>query len=302
MSGLTVGSHSLKSLSQHLKAGGLFLSIGPLVVHVRSAIPIVAEGIHKMYAEHACWTEEGQFADFHVHVYAQRRAWRPLCVFEVDGLKPFTPLAYGEAYAFFEWGLNWCVSGYCHHWLSVHAAVLEREGRAVILPAPPGSGKSTLCSALMWRGWRLLSDEMALLDPGTGSLTAFPRPVSLKNASIGIIQARYPHAVMGPRADDTLKGTVCHMRVSDDSRERALVPAEPAWIVFPRYVAGAPLVLTPRAKPSGLLHLHQNSFNHHVHGRQGFETLANVVDRCEVYDLSYSSLDEAIRCFDELAA
>jgi predicted ATPase len=30
----------------------------------------------------------------------------------------------------------------------------------VILPAPPGSGKSTLCAALVTRGWRLLSDEL----------------------------------------------------------------------------------------------------------------------------------------------
>lgn len=302
MSGLTVGSYSLAELSRHLKTTGLFLAIGPMVVHVRSAIPIVAEGIHGMYAQHACWTQEGQFADFHVHVYARRKAWRPLCVFEVDGLQPFTPLAYGEAYAFFEWGLNWCVSGYCHHWLSIHAAVLERNGRAVILPAPPGSGKSTLCAALMWHGWRLLSDEMALMNPITGCLTAFPRPVSLKNASIDIIQRRFLQAVLGPLAHDTLKGTVCHMRISEDSRARAHEPAEPAWIVFPKYVAGAALTLKPHAKPSALLNLHRNSFNHHVHGRQGFETLADVVDRCEVYDLSYSSLDDAMACFDELAA
>ena len=140
------------------------------------------------------------------------------------------------------------------------------------------------------------------MDPVTGRLTAFPRPVSLKNASIDIIRDRFPQAVLGPLAHDTLKGTVCHMRISEDSRARASEPAEPGWIVFPKYVAGAALTLTPHAKPSGLLNLHRNSFNHHVHGRQGFETLADVVDRCGVYDLSYSSLDEAMACFDELAA
>ena len=90
MSGLTVGSYSLAELSRHLKTTGLFLAIGPMVFHVRSAIPIVAEGIYGMYAQHACWRQEGQFADVYVHVYARRKAWRPLVVFEVVGLQPFT--------------------------------------------------------------------------------------------------------------------------------------------------------------------------------------------------------------------
>lgn len=291
---------SLDELRVALRTTGIYLSIQPFVIHIRSAIPIVAEGIHRLYAAHDCWLDEGHFADFHVRVQPKRRAFRPLCVFEMDGHKPFTPLAYGEAFAFLEWGLNWCVSSYCHNWITIHSAVLERDGRAVILPAPPGSGKSTLCAALMLDGWRLLSDEMALLDPASGLLTAFPRPVSLKNASIDLIQQRAPEAVFGPVAHDTMKGTVCHMRVSDDSIQRADEHAIPAWVVFPLYVPGSPLQLRERGKPGSLLALHRNSFNHQVHGREGFECLADLVERCEVFDLSYSALDEALACFDKL--
>lgn len=302
MSPRLVQAVSPSALSAALRTTGLYLRMAPFVVHVRSAIPIVAEGIGRLYAAHECWTEAGRFADFHVSVRRQWRPVRPLCVFEMDGHKPFTPLAYGEAYAFLEWGLNWCITSYCHNWITLHAAVLERDGRAVILPAPPGSGKSTLCAALMLDGWRLLSDEMALLDPRTGLLTASPRPISLKNASIDILRRRAPAAVMGPVARDTMKGMVCHMQVSADSTVRARELATPAWIVFPRYVSGAPLTLTARPKADALLNLHRNSFNHHVHGRQGFETLADVVERCEVFDLHYSDLDEALARFARLGA
>ncbi|MDX9843492.1 MAG: HprK-related kinase A [Aquabacterium sp.] len=297
-----VGALPLDTLSAALCTSGLYLRMDPFVVHVRSAIPIVADGIQRMYAAHTCWTEDGQFADFHVAVRRKWRPSRPLCVFEMDGHGPFTPLAYGEAYAFLEWGLNWCITSFCHNWITLHSAVLERDGRAVILPAPPGSGKSTLCAALMLDGWRLLSDEMALLDPRTGLLTASPRPISLKNASIDLMRRRAPDVVMGPVALDTLKGTVCHMQVSADSTARARELATPAWIIFPRYEAGAPLTLNPRPKADALLNLHRNSFNHHVHGRQGFETLADVVERCDVYDLRYSDLDEALACFARLSA
>lgn len=302
MSPRLVQSVGPQALLATLRSTGLFLRMDPFVVHVRSAIPIVAEGIGRLYAAHECWTQEGRFADFHVSVKRKWRPARPLCVFEMDGHRPFTPLAYGEAYAFLEWGLNWCITSHCHNWITLHAAVLERGGRAVILPAPPGSGKSTLCAALMLDGWRLLSDEMALLDPVSGLLTASPRPISLKNASIDIMRRRAPQVVMGPVALDTMKGTVCHMQASADSTARAAELATPAWIVFPRYEAGAPLTLTPRPKADALLNLHRNSFNHHVHGREGFEALANVVERSEVFDLHYSNLDEALARFASLAA
>lgn len=298
MSPRSVASVPLRDLSHALRTTGIYLRMFPFVVHVRSAIPIVAEGLSRLYAAHICWTERGQFADFHVSVRRQWRLGKSLCVFEFDDHHPFTPLAYGEAYAFLEWGLNWCITSHCHHWITLHAAVLERDGLAVIMPAPPGSGKSTLCAALMLAGWRLLSDEMALLDPVTGMLTASPRPISLKNASITLMRERAPSAVFGPVAHDTLKGTVCHMQVSPDSTARAEVLAKPAWVVFPRYVAGAPLTVTPQPKAQALLSLHRNSFNHQVHGRQGFEALADVVTRCGVFELNYSQIDEALAWFD----
>jgi len=287
-------------LSQQLAASGVWLRIPPFVVHIRSPIPVVAEGLHTLYAGHELLDGSDCLADFHVAVVPRRRWFKPLCAFEFDGFQPFTPLAYGEAFAFLEWGLNWCVTSYCHNLLTIHSAVLERDGHVLILPAPPGSGKSTLCAALMLHGWRLLSDEMALLDPQTGEVVPSPRPVSLKNQSIDVIRRRSLSAVMGPVARDTMKGTVAHLQVSASSLEQALVSAPPAWVVFPRYVPKAPLHVAERSKPKALVELASNSFNHHVHGRAGFEALAQLVDRCACFDLSYGDLDQALAWFDAL--
>lgn len=46
--------------------------------------------------------------------------------------------------------------------LSLHAALVERDGRGVLLVGPGGSGKSTLCRRLP-RPWRALSDDQSLI-------------------------------------------------------------------------------------------------------------------------------------------
>ncbi|MDP2263600.1 MAG: HprK-related kinase A [Hydrogenophaga sp.] len=298
----TLSSLPRPELRRRLGSSGIRLRVAPFVVHIRSPIPVVAEGLHALYADHEWLDDNDGFADFHVAVQPRRRWFRPLCVFEFDGFQPFTPLALGEAFAFLEWGLNWCVTGHCHTLLTIHSAVLEKNGRVLVMPAPPGSGKSTLCAALMLHGWRLLSDEMALLDPVSGRVVPAPRPVSLKNQSINVVRRLAPDAVMGPVAHDTMKGTVAHLRVSADSLARAHVSAPPAWVVFPRFEQAAPLSVEPRPKARALVELASNSFNHHVHGRAGFEALAHLVDRSQCFELRYGHLAEALAWFDALEA
>lgn len=300
MTALNLASVPKADLRLFLANEGICLRIPPFVAHIRSPIPVVSEGLATLYADYEILTATGYFVDFHVAVLYGRRLPKPLCVFEMDGMRPFTPLAADEAFAFLEWGLNWCVTGHCHTLLTIHAAVIERYGRALIMPAPPGAGKSTLCAALLLNGWRLLSDEMALLDPLTGMVHPSPRPVSLKNKSIEIIRRLAPHAVFGPQAHNTIKGTVAHMRVPSESLARANETALPAWIIFPRYKVDAPPLLVSRPKGESFMRLAENCFNQNVHGLAGFEALSDLVERSDCYDFSYGRLGEAIEVFSHL--
>jgi len=172
----------------------------------------------------------------------------------------------------------------------------------MLLPAPPGSGKSTLCAGLTFSGWRLLSDELAILDPADGSAIPAPRPISLKNASIDVIKAFAPGAVFGPTVEETVKGRVAHARAPADAVRRAQERARPRWVVLPRYEAGAPTQLTPLSKAQAVVRLVENAFNINVHGLNGFELLARLVDGCDCFEFRYSRLDEAVALFDSLAA
>jgi HprK-related kinase A len=175
-----------------------------------------------------------------------RRWLYPQVNFHHDGQAPFKPLPADQAFALLEWGMNWCIATRAHHYLLLHAAVLERHGKAVILPGEPGAGKSTLTAALMLSGWRLLSDEMTMVDRDDGLIVPLARPVSLKNRSIEIIRAFDREAVFGDVAHDTHKGTVSHLRPSADSVQRMGEKARAAHIVFPRWEAGARPTCAPR--------------------------------------------------------
>jgi HprK-related kinase A len=299
---LNVSHLTSGELRSQLKSTGIYLQTGPFTTHLRSSIPVVATGIELLYADYPL-RPRGEFADFHVSLERPRnlRGWiRAQVLFLFDGNEAFKPLPVDQAFPMMEWGLNWCISSHAHSYLMIHAAVIEKDGLAAILPAPPGSGKSTLCAALTNRGWRLLSDELTLVRISDGKIVPIPRPVSLKNESIDVIKAFVPGAVLSRRVEDTVKGAIAHLKPSSDSVVRASEMAQPAWIIFPRYEAGAEARLEPVPRSRAFMRVADNTFNYSELGVRGFETMARLIDAVHAYDFTYSVLDEAIQTFAAL--
>jgi len=298
---MIVGDLPRRDLARRLADAGLRIRTGPLVSSIQSPLSRVVQGVAQHYADYPI--EEGDsFVDFHVRVAPPRsvRRWlNPQVLFQFDGALPFRPLPADQAFAMLEWGLNWCVSSHCHQYLLVHAATVERSGCALVLPGPPGSGKSTLCAALISRGWRLLSDELTLLDPVTANVVPLPRPVGLKNASIAAIRQFYPAGELGPPVHDTAKGSVAHLKAPTDSVRRASELARPRWIVLPCYEAGASAQLAALSKARTFMYLADQTFNYDVHGRRGFELLAEVVSGSDCFEFRYGTLDDAVAVIDD---
>lgn len=302
---LTVASLGREELGRRLALSGpgLVLRTGPFRNRIHTDIGHLADTIALLYADYPVEGEDG-FADFQLAFRRSgglRRWYRPQVRFDSDGRGPFQPLPLAQAYPMFEWVMNWCVSHHAHGYLIFHAAVLQRGNAGVILPAPPGSGKSTLCAALASRGWRLLSDELTLVRPQDLALVPLPRPVSLKNASIGVLRAFAPDAQFGPEVHGTTKGTIAHMRAPGASVAAAAEPARATHIVFPKYEAGAAARLAPLPKARLFTGMADNTFNYPVLGAQGFDTLGRLVDACSGYAFSYGRLDDAMAVFDRFA-
>lgn len=299
---MKVGSFSEEALYRQLSDSGIRLRTGPFIFSIRSRIPSLASGIRMLYAEHPLESADS-FADFHVRLrrpHNLRYFYGRQVQFDFEGFSNFKPLPLEQAFPMLEWGMNWCISTHAQNYLIIHAAVIERGGHAIVMPAPPGSGKSTLCAGLVSRGWRLLSDELTLIRLEDSALIPIVRPISLKNQSIEVMRAFAPALDMSSPVHDTTKGSVAHLKAPAASVVRVAETARPGWVIFPRYQAGSPTLLTPHPKAQAFMELGSQSFNYAKLGKPAFQALANLVDQSLCFDFRYSSLDEAVETFDNL--
>jgi len=285
---------------QRCQGPGLNLQIGPFSTRVRSRFQDVHAYLQSHYADFPILDGHGSHFSISIAPPAGIRRWvRPQAVFFIDGKPPFKPVPKRLAPALFEWGMNWCIGKRAHHWLMMHSSVVERDGRVLLMPAPPDSGKSTLGASLAFGGWRLFSDEFGLIDPQTALLYPVPRPIALKKESIEIIRARVPNVRYGPVAEDEDGAQAVHAAPPADAVARLGEPAPVGWIVVPRFQRDSDTILEPIPKARMLAHLSDNSFNYNV-VVGGFEALARIVDGAHCFRLTFGRLDDALEALGRL--
>jgi len=299
----TVSSLSESEFAARISAAGLGVRIGPFDMHLHTSVPEIHAPLYRLYRDYPLLDDERVFS-FHASLVPTRR-WRPghrrLVRFSVDGRQPHEDMPVGQALTVLEWGINLVIALRMHCFVMLHAAAVERRGKVMLLPAMPGHGKTTLCTALTHRGWRLFSDEFGLLRPGLDEVIPVPRPMPLKNESIDVIRSFAPAAEFGPTIPNTRKGTIAHVKPPLDCIRDAALPAPVSLVVFPRWIGAAPLLLEELPKPASYLRLATNAFNYELLGIKGFETLRTVIDASRCFDLVYSDLDAAVTALERLS-
>ena len=286
----------------NLMAGeGVALDLGIATFNVKSKLRAVVDNFYTLYSAHEI-VEQERAVDFHVKVQSapSLRKWiYPQIEFICDQHSPFLPLPKSQAYPVLEWGMNWCIASHCHNYLLLHAAVLAKGDRALVFPAPPGSGKSTLTGYLAHSGWRLLSDEMAVIDTRTQQVFPFIRPICLKNNSIDLIRQWFPDAVVSDVARDTNKGDVAHVRPPLDSLSGMYQSASIQAVIFPTYRPEIELDIYQLDKCSAFMALSENGFNNNVLAREAFTSLVQIVESANNYEVHYSNMDAMVAFLDD---
>lgn len=280
----------------------LSLMVGPIGFRVGSAWPGPIAALRSLYADYPAPADG--IPDFTVRLEPERpwRRWlRPSVAVHGDYMLPeAAPLALAHGLLAAEMAMNVQMALGLRRYLLIHASAVEREGRAVLMTGESGAGKSTLAALLGERGWRLLGDEFALLDPATGLLLPFPRAISLKNAAIDLMAGEVPAARFGPVMADTPKGTIRHLRPRADAIARMAEPARPALILFPRY--GFEAAVRPVGAAETFVRLTQASTNYVSLGEAGFAALTGLVTATPCRAIDYPDTDGAIRLVERLWA
>jgi hypothetical protein len=116
--------------------------------------------------------------------------------------------------------------------LAIHAGVVARDGRAVLIAGRSGRGKTTVVLGLLRRGLDLLSDELALVAPDDRTILPYPRGLHIRRpaldlfAELGFLADVAPYELgggsewaVGPAALDQAFGT----QVAASARLAAIV-------------------------------------------------------------------------------
>jgi hypothetical protein len=162
---------------------------------------------------------------------------------------------------------------------AVHAAAVARGNRALILAGPGGTGKTTLALALAARGFELLSDELAVIDPAGPLIHPYRRNVHVRPGTPELVDGL---AGLLDRPREVLGGGIAWAIPHEDlGHSRSDAPRELAGVVLlhPRDPAVTTARLTPARSSIAAMELLRGTWAASVDFTETLAAVAAGVER-----------------------
>lgn len=176
----------------------------------------------------------------------------------------------------------------------LHAACLSLNGQAVILPAAPDTGKTTLTLALLQRGFKLLSDDVTLIKYGDCRIRCFPRSACIhENLPAHFKELRDFENSMDFFIDAEGE-RVCYVPLNNIFKGCYSEEAIPSKIFFLKRDEGRSVELKPIKKSSAVFGLLRNAVSYHSEDiKKIMDLLSEVANMSETYVLEYGDFKDA---------
>jgi len=278
----------------------LHFRIGVIGVSLESPIERFRNEYLKLYKRYQIAEPEGEALALRIRHHWKR--WWKGAQYEIRGNEEGVLFATGEQEVLpnLEWALNWHIALYHTQYLQIHASLVKLDGKTILFPASPGSGKTTLSAGLVIRGADYFSDEFALIDPKTLLVYPYPKAFCVKEGSIPILQNFCPGLNFDSRWIKKRKGPVAFLDPWLIRENPVATPGQIDYIVFPNYSPQAQPLLTPISKAEAAFNLNKHSLNFLNFRERGIEILAKLVESADCYRLQAGELGPTCELMSQL--
>lgn len=182
----------------------------------------------------------------------------------------------------------------------LHAGVLARDGKAILLPGRSGSGKTTLTATMAANGWQYFSDELALIDSASCRVRPFPQAMVIKSGSLPGLGRYYPgladlpgHRRIDGRTVRFLPPAIAKPAVSNDE------PMEIGALFFPVYLPQVKAECVPLSPIEALPRLAAAGSSQRSLTGPDIEALIQLADTRPCYSLYFDDPETAMAMIEE---
>jgi hypothetical protein len=174
----------------------------------------------------------------------------------------------------------------------LHASGVTYNDDSIIFPAIGGSGKSTLCAALIKNGFGYINDDVIPVAYDSGELISIPFCLGIKQGSWDILEKYYPNIsqkIIFGRNSLPVK----YLSPPVNKKAKKLYKAK--FLIIPCYKRGAKCIIERTSSLDGLKAIIEGeSLIKLPLNDKDVEYLIAWVKNLECYILTYDNLDDAI--------
>ena len=187
-------------------------------------------------------------------------------------------------------GLSWAITTGAIEYLGnehmlFHAGAAAFKNRGILLPAPGGSGKTTLVASLIRRGFQYLADDVAVVARSTSECLPYAQSLSIKGEARDLLAPLYPELANVESGLHFRGQEVTYLPPPRRAWPEQPVPIE--YIVVPTYVPATLTTLTPISRMHAVRCLLEQSFNAQRLGGLALTKTSELVRGAECYALTF---------------